>query len=119
MKKSSVVALVISGALFAGCDSSDDSATSWEDSQTYTNNHYAAGRGYYHAPFHAWYPFPYNYHDPARGYFHGGTFRPDPHVSKITASQPAARSSTSRSSSSSSSVKRGGFSSSHFSSGSS
>ena len=108
MKKSSVVVLVISGALLAGCDSSDNS--SWEPSQTYTNNHYAAGRGYYHAPYHAWYPFPYNYRDPSRGYYHGGQYTSDPHVSSITQSQPTAvrRSTTS----SSSRISRGGFSSS-------
>ena len=129
MKKSSVVVLVISGALLAGCDSSDrasDDFSSGADTQTYTNNHYAAGRGYYHAPYHSWYPFPYNYHDPARGYYYGGGYSTAPHVSGITASRPAmssaARSSffggsSSRSSSpSSSSVSRGGFSSSHSSS---
>jgi hypothetical protein len=109
MKRSSMVALVISGALLTGCDSSNES--SWEDSQTYTNNHYVAGRGYYHAPYHAWYPFPYNYYDPARRtYYHGGSYSTAPHVSNVTSSRPIVRSS--RSSSRSSSVVRGGFSSS-------
>jgi hypothetical protein len=123
MKKSSVVALVISGALLTGCDSSDD-ASSWrEDSQTYTNNHYVAGRGYYHAPYRAWYPFPYNNYDvQRRTYYHGGNYTSDPHVSSVTASKPMVRSSFSSSSQSSSShsspITRGGFTShSHSSSG--
>jgi hypothetical protein len=104
MKKSSMVMLVISGALLAGCDSSPES---WESSQTYTNNHYVAGRGYYHAPYRAWYPFPYNYRDPGRGYYHGGNYTAEPHVSSITQSRPArAQGSTV----SHSSVRRSGFS---------
>lgn len=104
MKRSSVVGLVLSGALFAGCDAGDGS--SWEETQTYTNNTHVVGRGYYHAPFHAWYPFPYNHHDPARGYFHGGSYSSQPHVSNITQSRPVTR----RATTSSSSVRRGGFS---------
>ncbi len=117
MKKSSAVMLVISGALLTSCDSSD-SSSNWGDSQTYTNNHYQAGRGYYHAPYHAWYPFPYNTYHPARGYYHGGSYSAAPHVSGITASRPAAGPSSAASSrSSSSSISRGGFSSSHSSGG--
>ena len=126
MKKSSAVMLVISGALLTGCDSSDN-FSSGADTQTYTNNHYVAGRGYYHAPFHGWYPIPYNTYDPARGYYHGGNYAATPHVSGITASKPAAGNASSRSSffggsssrsssPSSSSISRGGFSSSHSSS---
>ena len=110
MKRSPVVVLVLSGALFAGCEAGDDS--SWEDTQTYTNNTHVAGRGYYHARYRAWYPFPYNYRDPSRGYFHGGNYSTQPHVSQVTASRPATRSSTSTSS-----VRRGGFSISRSSSG--
>jgi hypothetical protein len=118
MKKSSVVVLVISGAMLAGCDSSDWSSS--ESSQTYTNNHYVAGRGYYHAPYHSWFPFPYNSYDASRGYYHGGQYTTGPHVSAITSSKPTVSSSAfSRSStrSSGSSITRGGFSSSHSSSG--
>ena len=109
MKKSSMVALVISGAVLTGCDSSKNYL--WEDSQTYTNNHYVAGRGYYHAPYRGWYPFPYNDYDPARRtYYHGGNYSTAPQVSSVTSSRPIARSSAS--SSRSSRVFRGGFSSS-------
>ena len=104
MKKSSAVMLVISGALLTGCDSSD---SSWGSSQTYTNNHFMSGRGYYHAPFHGWYPFPYNHYDTTRGYYQGGSYSTAPHVSSITASKPAVSSSASARSSS---IYRGGFS---------
>jgi hypothetical protein len=102
-----MVVLVVSGALLTACNSSDE--YSWEESQTYTNNHHVAGRGYYHAPYHAWYPFPYNSYDPARrSYYHGGNYTTEPHVSSITQSKPAAvrRSTTSHSSH----VRRSGFS---------
>src|SRR5215217_2106362 len=109
MKKSSAVVLVLSGALLTGCDG--NSSSGWGSSQTYTNNHYVVGRGYYHAPYLAWYPFPYNYYDPVRrSYYHGGNYTPAAHVSSVTASKPTAR--WSPSTSQSSGVRRGGFSSS-------
>ena len=110
MKKSSAVVLVLSGALLTGCDGNNSSG-GWGSSQTYTNNHYVSGRGYYHAPYFAWYPFPYNYYDPVRrSYYHGGNYTPAAHMSSVTASKPAAR--WSPSTSQSSGVRRGGFSSS-------
>ena len=108
MKKSQAVALVISGALLAGCNSSDDLSEGWDTSQTYTNNTHRTGVGYYHAPYRAWYPFPYNYYDPARGYYHGGRYTPTRHESNVTASSPAAKHSATKSSSH---VRRGGFTS--------
>jgi hypothetical protein len=112
MKKSAFVGLVLSGALLSGCDSSDDS--SWGESQVYTNNQYVAGRGYYHAPYRAWYPLPYNDYDAQRRtYYHGGTYTTEPHISRVTASRPVVRSSTSHSSS----TRRGGFVTSRSSSG--
>src|SRR6185436_14827190 len=106
MKKSQAVALVISGALLAGCNSSDDLSQGWDDSRTYTNNTYRTGAGYYHAPYRGWYPVPYNHYDPARGYFHGGQYTAVPHESNVTASKPAAKPSSTRTSSH---VRRGGF----------
>src|SRR5215213_8761039 len=80
MKKSSAVVLVLSGALLTGCDGNNSSG-GWGSSQTYTNNHYVSGRGYYHAPYFAWYPFPYNYYDPGRrSYYHGGNYTPAAHM---------------------------------------
>jgi hypothetical protein len=55
----------------------------------YANNDFVPGVGYYHAPYHAWYPFPYNYHDPARGYFAGGLWAAAPFALMMLRSQPS------------------------------
>jgi hypothetical protein len=156
MRRSTTVLLVLSGSLLGGCD---QRAPSFQSAQTgssiptdsdlmttdtiggivdtnapaLTNNTYVANRGYYHAPYHSWYPFPYNYYVPGAGYYHGGRYNPAPHNSPVSSSQPyVSRSSTPRttlsssrsssSSSRSSSIIRGGFSrssgGSHFNSGS-
>jgi hypothetical protein len=57
--------------------------------QTYPNNYHLPGAGYYHAPYHAWFPFPYNYHDPARGYFAGGLWHLAPLALALNRSQPS------------------------------
>lgn len=54
----------------------------------YANNDFIPGVGYYHAPYHAWYPFPYNHHDPARGYFAGGLWQLAPFALSTLRSQP-------------------------------
>lgn len=54
----------------------------------YANNEYLPGVGYYHAPYHAWYPYPYNYHDPSRGYFAGGLWQALPWMLALNRSQP-------------------------------
>ena len=54
----------------------------------YTNNYFIPGVGYYHAPFRAWYPYPYNYFDPRSGnYFYGGQWglRPLENITNISA----------------------------------
>lgn len=56
--------------------------------RTYSNNDYVPGAGYYHAPYHAWYPHPYNYYDPNRGYFAGGLWGTIPFLLAINQSQP-------------------------------
>ena len=43
--------------------------------QSYPNNYFLPGAGYYHAPFHAWYPFPYNHYVGNRGWYRGGSWR--------------------------------------------
>src|SRR5258707_11495562 len=95
MKRSRRIVLVLSGTLvtsgFVGCERSEDSgdwAPEVSESQTYTNNHYVPGAGYYHAPYHSWYRYPYNWHMDGQGYYHGGTWSSEPHQSPITASQP-------------------------------
>lgn len=54
----------------------------------YQNNDFTPGVGYYHAPYHAWYPYPYNHHDPARGYFAGGLWQAAPFVLAMMNSRP-------------------------------
>ena len=56
----------------------------------YANNDYTPGLGYYHAAHHGWFPYPFNYHDPARGYFSGGLWQFAPAVAAYVASRPSA-----------------------------
>lgn len=46
--------------------------------QNYPNNSFLPGAGYYHEPYHAWFPMPYNEHDVARGWYRGGRWRASP-----------------------------------------
>lgn len=134
MKRSRHITLLLGGTLaggvLTGCSpepappaglSSEQSylASTNLAGHTYTNNHYHPGLGYYHAPYHAWYPFPYNYYSAARGYYHGDRWTADPHQSEIKASQPTTTRPPPRSASgaSSSTVRRSGFGSSLFSGG--
>jgi hypothetical protein len=57
--------------------------------RVYTNNEYIPGVGYYHAPYHAWFPQPFNYHDPMRGYFAGGFWQAVPWIVALSRSQPS------------------------------
>lgn len=56
--------------------------------RTYPNNDFTPGVGYYHAPYHAWFPFPYNHHDPSRGYFAGGLWQAAPFALGMLSSRP-------------------------------
>lgn len=58
--------------------------------RTYQNNEFTPGVGYYHAPYHSWFPFPYNHHDPARGYFAGGLWQAAPFALGMLGSRPNA-----------------------------
>lgn len=102
MRKSAAVLLVLSGALVAGCHRSQPAVDdSWGDSsQSITNNTYRQGLGYYHAPYGAWFPMPYNSFRPGQGYYHGGQVTPTPNESTVTESRPRVASSY---------VNRGGF----------
>lgn len=56
----------------------------------YTNNYYVPGVGYYHAPFCAWFPLPYNHFDPAKKqYFYGGQWGASPWQSITNISSPS------------------------------
>ena len=110
MKRSTMVTLVISGALLTGCDdqtsSGDSAGADWQygNGQTLTNNTYNPSYGYYHAPYGAWYPYQYNSYHPGLGYYHGGSYSPTPHISSVTSSHPV-----SSFSHGSSGISRGGF----------
>ena len=143
MKRSRQVILVLSGALasggLTGCQQeppppvadAENTRTNVNPENTYTNDHYVPNLGYYHAPYRSWYPFPYNYYDPAQGYYYGGrwnrqrdqstvtTSRPTPEAANLVNAKAApSRASAPSKSSSSSTTSRGGFGRSWSSSGS-
>lgn len=133
MKRSALVTLVLSGSLLAGCDEpGQEQVQSLEEQNgfqdTLTNNTYLEGQGYWHAPFHAWYPFPYNDYRPGLGYYAGGRFLDHPDTTPVTVTTYRSRSGTvyssggslgvGSSSSHSSSISRGGFGGSAHSAGS-
>jgi hypothetical protein len=94
VKRSKTIQLILlgtaTGAAFVGCDSGHDvSRARLSADNTYTNNHYVHGAGYYHAPYRAWYPYPYNSFRPGQGYYHGGQWSADPGIASIDASRPA------------------------------
>jgi hypothetical protein len=60
-----------------------------EANRTYQNNDFVPGAGYYHAPYHSWFPFPFNHHDPARGYFAGGLWQAAPFAADLLSSRPS------------------------------
>jgi hypothetical protein len=60
--------------------------------QTYPNNDFIPGVGYYHAPYHGWFPFPFNYHDPSRGYYGGGLWQAAPFIANLLSSRPTEQS---------------------------
>jgi hypothetical protein len=41
----------------------------------YPNNYFLSGTGYYHAPYRAWFPLPFNSYDGSRGWYRGGRWR--------------------------------------------
>jgi hypothetical protein len=89
MKKSTLVTLVLSGALMGGCDGRNRSGSAgYATDADVTNNTYVSGLGYYHAPYHGWYDYPYNYYRPGWGYYHGGIYTPAPFTSDISSSRP-------------------------------
>ena len=89
LKRSRAIRLVLTGSLvgvgIVGCGPESPVMTS---DNVYTNNYYVRGAGYYHAPYHAWYPYPYNHHVPGQGYYHGGSWTPEPATHSTTASRP-------------------------------
>jgi hypothetical protein len=96
VKRSQTVRRVLLGGFSAGAlVASSASAMAAEPRVTpdsyYPNDYQIAGVGYYHAPFRAFFPQPYNYYDPARKqYFYGGQWGPAPHRSIVNISSPTA-----------------------------
>jgi hypothetical protein len=58
--------------------SSSSSTPAVDTATAYPMNHFLPGAGYYHAPYHAWFPMPFNFHDNSRGWFRGGQWRTTP-----------------------------------------
>jgi hypothetical protein len=100
-KRSGCVNLVLIGTVVGLCgfglyscaaDDDDEVADAEvnevQNGHVYHNNHYVHGAGYYHAPFHAWFPNRWNDYDPARGYYAGGAWSSTPNASAVTSSVP-------------------------------
>ena len=78
----------LSAGALAGCGPGGKSPPISAQS-VYTNNYRLAGVGYYHAPFRAFYPMPYNFYEPKRQqYFFGGQWAAAPHQSITNISAP-------------------------------
>ena len=90
--KSRRILLLLSGALatglgVVGCDDHKPaqrgadgnlfSDGAYNNDRDRENNSYIQGIGYYHSPYHAWYPFPFNFHTAGRGYYYGGSWHQD------------------------------------------
>jgi len=78
----------MSGALLAGCNDDSNNWPETNNGQPITNNTYYPGYGYWHAPYHNWFPYPYNFYRPGFGYYHGGSYSESPELSSIRSSVP-------------------------------
>lgn len=91
MKRSTTVRRVLLGGLSAGALAASAAAAEPRVSPEsyYTNDYHLPGAGYYHAPFRAFYPHPYNHYDATRKmYFYGGQWGPAAHRSIVNISAP-------------------------------
>jgi hypothetical protein len=95
VKRSKKVKLFLIGSLSAGaltgCSPSSPSGPAPISSDNvYPDNYYVSGVGYYHAPFRAWYPLPFNHFDAARQqYYYGGQWAATPLESITNVSSPS------------------------------
>ena len=118
MKRSEKIVLVLSGAVataLAGCGRDSSGLARLSPNNVYTNNHYVPGAGYYHAPFHGWYPHPHNSYNPDRGYYYGGNWNAYPDDRNILSSKPsqyAANKANAEHKTHTAAARRGGFGSS-------
>jgi hypothetical protein len=94
VKRSHRIALVLLGGAsagaFSGCSQPGIGSPVRISSQcVYVNDYYVPGVGYYHAPFHRFYPYRYNSYDPrVKMYFAGGQWALLPYQSPINISSP-------------------------------
>lgn len=93
MKRSRTIALVLLGsastAVFDGCNRVHTFPVERISAQAYyPNDYYIPGAGYYHAPFRAFFPYPYNYRFAAGSYYYGGQLGSTPFESVINISSP-------------------------------
>jgi hypothetical protein len=91
VKRSQNVRLLLLGGLSAGAFATSAAAAEPRVSPEsyYTNDYPLPGAGYYHAPFRAFFPLPYNHYDAQRKmYFYGGQWSATPHRSVINISNP-------------------------------
>lgn len=113
MKKSRSIRLVLIGGLTAGvasgCNPVGNAPAAIVAGNVYTNNFHVPGSGYYHAPFRAWYPIPYNQFDASKQqYYFGGTWSATPHQSITNISGPTAEAAQ-RAQSARTDIQRSGF----------
>lgn len=94
MKRSKSIKLVLIGTLasaLGGCGPKGAHDAPITADRVYTNNFFVPGVGYYHAPFRAFYSFPYNHFDLAsKRYFYGGNWGISPFLSITNISAPTA-----------------------------
>jgi hypothetical protein len=91
VKRSATVRRLLLGGFSAGAIALSASAAEPRvtPESYYTNDHHLPGAGYYHAPFRAFFPRPYNSYDGTRKmYFYGGQWGPQPHRSIVNISAP-------------------------------
>ncbi len=92
LKRSRDIKLLLLGSLsgaLSGCDPQRGARLPLSTEAVYTNNFHIPGAGYYHAPFRAWYPFPYNHFDSqTQRYFYGGQWGTAPWRSITNLSNP-------------------------------
>ena len=120
MKRSKCIRLILLGGLSVGALTGCEQKPAVSAEQFYTNDFYIPGAGYYHAPFRAWYSFPYNHFDAQKSlYFYGGQWGSASCESITNISSPTPEA-VQLALSSRTDISRGGFggySSSHFSGG--
>lgn len=92
MKRSRSIRLVLIGGISAGvatgCGPGNQPPVI-SAQNVYTNNYHVPGVGYYHAPYRAFFPFPYNHFDTAsQRYFYGGQWSRVPALNITNLSAP-------------------------------